>query len=162
MVQIYRNGFRELHSANKEGEVLKMLKFIFVLLIFVSLILLIATVLLIINGAGKLKNYSECMGVIEGFRENKGNLQEIGERSFSPVISYTVNGQKYEFIGDYGSTMMKVGQKISILYDQEDPSKATVKQRLYFAPIITGALTLFSTLALVIFIILKSAGLIHF
>lgn len=135
---------------------------ILVLLIVVSLILFVVTVILIVSGTRKRRNYDECTGIIEGFHEYKTPMHKAGERSFSPVISYTVHGRKYEFVGDYGSTSMKVGQKIHILYDRTEPSKATVKQGLFVAPMITGVLTLVFTLALVIFAILKSSGVINF
>lgn len=139
-----------------------MFPMILALLIAVPSILLAATLILIVHGSRRLKNYSECTGVIEGFHGSKTFLDEAGTKNFSPVISYTVNGEKHEFIGNYASTLMKSGQKISILYDPEDPSRATIKQGLYVGPVITGALTLFFTLALILFVILKSKGLISF
>lgn len=130
-----------------------MLNMILVLLVIVFLILLSVTIVLIINGSRKLKSYDECEGTIEELREYRTMHQKSGERSFSPIISYTVNGQKYECVGNYGSTSMKIGQKISVLYDPEEPSKTTVKAGVYVAPLITGILSLACALALIIVVI---------
>ncbi len=139
-----------------------MLNLIWILLVAVPSLLLVVTVILIVNNSHKLKNQNECTGIIEKFCKSTSPLCETGEKIFSPVVSYTVNGRKYEFIGNYCSTRMKVGEKIRILYNPEDPSKATIKGGLYAAPMITGALTLFFTLALVMCVVLKINGLIHF
>lgn len=140
-----------------------MLDLIWILLVVVPMILFVVTVTLIVNGAHKLENYTECAGIIVRFYEATSPAStDFGKKAISPVVSYTVNGRKYEFIGHYCSTSMKVGQKINILYNHEDPSKATIKKGLYVAPMITGALTLLFTLALVIFVVLKNKGLISF
>jgi len=57
---------------------------------------------------------------------------------------------------------MKVGQEVKVLYNKEDNSKATIKTGIYFAPIITGGLTLLFILPIIIYLVLKSKGIISF
>lgn len=129
----------------------------------VSAILFAITMALIVNSVYKMKHYVKCTGVIVGFYEGTSPASsDFGKKVISPVISYTAEGQKQKFIGNYCSTMMKKGQKIDILYDKKEPSKAVIQQGLYFAPAITGVLTLLSTMALIIFVMLKSKGFIMF
>lgn len=136
---------------------------VLMLLIAVPAILFAVTVALIVNCALKMKHYMKCTGVIAGFYEGTSPVgSDFGEKAISPIISYTVDGQKYELIGNYCSTMMKEGQNIDILYNKEEPSKAVIERGLYFAPAITGGLTLLSAFALIIFVMLKSKGLVVF
>lgn len=140
-----------------------MLNLIFVILIAVFAVLLTVTVALVLYGSRKRKNYNEATGVIVKFRVGTSPAaSEIGEKRFSPIVSYTVNGQNYEFVGNYCSTGMKAGQKIDLLYNPEEPSKAIIKKGLYVAPMITGALTLMVVLAIAILLVLKSKGIVNF
>lgn len=141
-----------------------MLEILMKLYFVIPLILLIVTVGLIINGTNKMKQYNECAGVITGFYENTAETR-VGSyeaKAISPVVSYTVDGQKREFIGNYYSTNMKVGNKVTVLYDKNDSSKATIKTGLYLAPIITGGLTVLFILPIIIYLVLKSKGIINF
>lgn len=110
----------------------------------IAIILFVLTILLVENGVNKKKMYDECIGTIVRFQENTSELRlGAGEtKSVSPVVSYGVNGQAYEFIGNYYSTFMKIGQTIKVFYNKKDNSKATIKTGIYFAPIVTGCLTL--------------------
>lgn len=130
----------------------------------VPLVLLVVTVILINNANSKMKNYNECRGTIVRFYENTSQLRvsSYENKAISPVISYTVNGKTYEFIGNYYSTSMKVGQQVNVLYSKSDCSKATIKTGVFFAPIITGGLTVLFILPIVIYVILKSKGIINF
>lgn len=140
-----------------------MLNLIFVILIAVFAVLLTVTVALVLYGSRKRKNYTEATGVIVKFREaTSPAASEIGEKRFSPIVSYIVNGQNYKFVGNYCSTGMKAGQKIHLLYNPEEPSKAIIKKGLYVAPMITGALTLMVVLAIAILLVLKSKGIVNF
>lgn len=125
---------------------------------------IIVPVILGVNSSQKLKTYSECTGTIVRFYETTapGKVDPDEHKTVSPVISYTVDGKNYEFIGNYYSTDMKVGQEISILYHNEDHSNATIKKGLYVAPIILGALTLLFTLAYGICVILNSKDILSF
>lgn len=139
-----------------------MLHLIFIVLVLVSLILLIVTVALAVNHTRKMKHYAECTGIIERFWKRKSPLQDAGKSLISPIVSYTVDGKNYTLVGNYCTRDMKVGQEITLLYDTNDPSEATVKRGLYVAPLITGALTVFAIFAVCIFIALKLSGLIVF
>lgn len=134
------------------------------LYIFVPIILFVVTLVLIVNGNHKMHKYNECTGTIVRFYENTSELR-VGSyetKAVSPVVSYSVNGRTYEFTGNYYSTSMKVGQEVKVLYNKEDNSKATIKTGIYFAPIITGGLTLLFILPIIIYLVLKSKGIISF
>ena len=139
-------------------------KALIILFVTVPLILWGVTVLLIINGVNKKKKWNECIGIIADFYENTSvmRLNSYETTAISPVVSYEVDGQKYDFIGNFYSTNMKVGQKLNVLYDKNNFSKATIKKGLYIAPMITGGLAILFTIPIIVFIILKSKNLINF
>lgn len=149
--------------AIRNRKVRKMLQLFVKLFVIVPIILFIITMVLFFNSRHKLSNYHQCTGTIVRFYEttNHATVGKDGHKAISPVVSYTVNGKSYEFIGNYCSTWMKVGQDIEVMYHTEDPSKATIKQGLYFAPMVLGALTLLFTIPIIVYLILKSKGLIH-
>ena len=136
-----------------------MLDIMLILFGIVIAILFLVTVFLVVNATRKLKNYDRCMGVIERFWERKAPASEPGRTLISPIVSYTVNGKNYEFVGDYGSVQMKIGQEIELLCDREDPSKVTIKKGLYVAPLITGVIALGFSVAFVIIAVVKNSGL---
>ena len=92
------------------------------LYIFVPIILFVVTLLLIANGNNKIKKYNECTGTIVRFYENTSELRvdSYETKAVSPVVSYSVNGRNYEFIGNYYSTSMKVGQDVKVIYNKKD------------------------------------------
>lgn len=134
------------------------------LYVLIPLILLMVTVLLIIKGNKKLKQYSECKGVIIGFYKNTSEigLNAYEHKAISPIISYSVNEKEYEFIGNVYSTTMKEGKEVKVLHDKTDPSKAVMKAGILFAPLITGALAVFFVVPVIVYVILKSKGLVIF
>lgn len=141
-----------------------MIEILMKLYVFVPIILFVVTLILIVNGNNKMNKYNECTGTIVRFYENTSELR-VGSyetKAVSPVVSYSVNGRTYEFTGNYYSTSMKVGQEVKVLYNKEDNSKATIKTGIYFAPIITGGLTLLFILPIIIYLVLKSEGIISF
>lgn len=141
-----------------------MIEILMKLYVFVPIILFVVTLILIVNGNNKMNKYNECTGTIVRFYENTSELR-VGSyetKAVSPVVSYSVNGRTYEFTGNYYSTSMKVGQEVKVLYNKEDNSKATIKTGIYFAPIITGGLTLLFILTIIIYLVLKSKGIISF
>lgn len=132
------------------------------LYIIVPLILFIVTVVLIINGVNKTKRYDECTGVIIAFRESTAyKVDSYGKKAISPIVEYQVNGHKYEFVGNFYATNMSVGKKVNVMYDKDDFTKATIKTGIYVAPIITGGLTIFFVLPIIIFVILKAKNIIN-
>ena len=128
----------------------------------VAAVLLIVTIILVSNGSKRIKNTNECTGVITGFYTDTSNmfLDDYERRRISPIISYTVEGKSYEFVGNYYDTTMKEGQNVKVLYDKEDCTKASIKTGVYLAPIITGALTVLFGILASAFIIVKNLGLI--
>lgn len=156
-------GIRTLYDyLNSTGS--KILHGFLKLFFIIPTILFVVTVILSVNSSMILKTYHKCTGTIVGFCETTapGNMDSDANKTISPVVSYTVDGEDYEFIGNYYSTSMKVGQEITALYHNEDPSNAIIKSGLYVAPAVLGALTLFFTLFYVALIILRRKGCILF
>lgn len=146
------------------GKEKKMISVLLKLYPIIPIVLLTVTVLLSINFRSKTSHYSECTGIITGFYENttENRLGSYENKAISPIVSYSVDGKAYEFIGNYYSTSMKVGNEVNVIYDKNNVSRATIKTGLYFAPIITGSLTLLFLLPIIIYFILKSKGIINF
>lgn len=124
-------------------------------------ILIAITVGLTIHGVKKRNKYMECEGVITQICKTTSHTSP-GETALYAMVAYTVNGHSFEFHANYYSTSMKVGDKITVLYDPNDYSKATIKTGTYAAPLIVGALALFSIIPLIIFTILRSKGILTF
>lgn len=130
----------------------------------VPVILFTVTACLILNYFHKKRHYIECTGVITDFYETSSSIHvDPGEtKAISPIVSYSVNGRPYEFIGNYYCTSMKVGDQLTVLYHETDTSKATIKTGTYVGPLITGILALASIIPQVIFIYLQNEGYFHF
>lgn len=146
----------------QDGRVKRMLDYIFGALMGAAIILTIVTVILCVNGTKKRSTYKECNGIITRFYENstEGALGSYESVSVSPVVEYIVNGARYEFVGKFYSTNMKVGQKITVLYNPNDPSIASIKSGTLFAPIITGVLAVVFLIPAVVYYVIKAKGLI--
>lgn len=146
------------------SKVNNMLEILMKLYFIVPLILLTVTIGLVVSRTNKMKRFNECVGVITGFYENtlETRVGSYETKAISPVVSYSVNGEKHEFIGNYYSTNMKVGNRVNVLYDKNDCSKATIKNGLHLAPIITGGLTVLFIFPIIIYCVLKSKGIINF
>ena len=126
----------------------------------VPLVLLIVTLALTVSARNKLKNCGECTGTIlrmEKFTSASGSTLD-GESTIAPVVEYEVDGQRYEFVGRYASSSMKAGDRVQVLYDRADHSKAYIKNGVYAAPLILGAVTAVSLIALVILLALRGRG----
>lgn len=138
-----------------------MMNVIFKIYPIVPLILLIVTVIFSVGAVKKNNNYTKGIGTIISFHEERSEakITEDANRVISPVISYEVNGTKYEFIGTYYTNSMKIGDNIEIMYDANNPGNATLKAGLLVVPIITGGLTLLFGLGYIILIVLKSKGI---
>lgn len=124
----------------------------FKLYIVIPIVLLVVTIFIYINSFRKFKNYKKADGTIIDFYENTNEvrLNSYEHKAISPVISYKVNETEYEFIGNFCSTSMKKGDVVTILYDPHNPKKASIKNGLYFAPIILSLLTTISFIVLII------------
>ena len=118
----------------------------------IPIIFLIITIILIIKLIKRNKEYVEGVGTITDFHKNTNEmrLNDYETEAISPVITYEVNETKFDFIGNYYSTTMKIGDKIKIMYNQNNPKEATTKKRLNLAVVILGAFTIISFIVLIV------------
>lgn len=118
----------------------------------VPIIFLIITIILIIKLIKRNKEYVEGIGTITDFHKNTNEmrLNDYETEAISPVITYEVNETKFDFIGNYYSTTMKIGDKIKIMYNQNNPKEATTKKGLNLAVVILGAFTIISFIVLIV------------
>lgn len=137
-----------------------MYEIIFVLLFITVLVLFIVTLFLVDKKKNTLKDYGSCTGLIIGFDKNttETRLGDYESEAISPIIFYTVDGQKRQLVGNYYSTNMKRGQIVELLYDKNDPSKVVIKKGLWLGPVITGSLAAFFCLSLIVCSILNYLG----
>lgn len=128
----------------------------------VTVIMLVITVILGINGAKKLQHRAECTGTIVGFYKDTTAMMRNDYETYriSPIISYTVNGKTYEIKGNYYDTTMKEGKQVTLLYELDDPAKATIKTGVWLGPVITGAIALLFAILSIAFTVVKNMGLI--
>ncbi|MBQ4159008.1 MAG: DUF3592 domain-containing protein [Clostridia bacterium] len=134
------------------------------LYIAVPLVLLIVTIVLAASYYNRLKKSEECTGVIVRFIENIPRMQAgpYGNKTISPVVSYSADGKAYEFIGRFYATSMKEGDTVKVLYSKENHAEATIKTGGFIAPIITGGLTVAFMIPVIIYIVMKAKGLLNF
>lgn len=118
----------------------------------IPIIFLIITVILIIKLIKRNKKYVDGVGTITDFHKNANEmrLNDYENEAISPIITYEVNGTKFDFIGNYYSTTMKVGDKIKIMYNPNNPKEATTKKGLSLAVVILGAFTIVSFIVLIV------------
>ena len=118
----------------------------------IPIIFLIITIILIIKLIKRNKEYVEDVGTITDFHKNTNEmrLKDYETEAISPVITYDVNGTKFDFIGNYYSTTMKIGDKIKIMYNQNNPKDATTKKGLNLTVVILGAFTIISFIVLIV------------
>jgi hypothetical protein len=128
----------------------------------VSVILVIVTLFLGINAGKKLQNRAQCTGTIVGFQENTSPMfrNDYDAARLSPIVSFTVKGETYQFIARYADTSMKVGKQVPVVYNVEDPSIASIKTGLWLAPVITGSIALIFGILAIAFTVAKNFGLI--
>lgn len=130
-----------------------------------AIILLVVTFFLCVNVYIKNKKYVKCTGEIIDFDIAKSTMH-MDYRSYQryiwPIISYTVDGINYVYKGNFYSTNMKVGKKVTVFCHKEDYSKASMKGFVYFAPLITGGIAIVFMIPIIILLILKSNGIINF
>ncbi len=138
------------------------MEFVMKLYPLVPLCLMVVTAILAARRRKKLSSCKQCTGTIVRFCKKKAThvSNTYGREVLSPVIAYTVDGETHEFIGGYYSTFMKVGKTYTVLYDEEDCSKASLKGGMLAAAMITGAAALVSFIPIVVYAILKSKGIL--
>ena len=131
-----------------------MMFYILVLLILVDVILSLFAIFLVYKLVKRLTTYVECEGNIVDFRKKDSTLFDNEPITLvSTKISYNVNGNDYEFFGNYYNPSMKVGDKIKILYNKNNVKKATVKKGIFVAPVIVSILALFFIMGTCVFYI---------
>lgn len=118
----------------------------------IPIIFLIITVILIIKLIKRNKKYVDGVGTITDFHKNTNEmrLNDYENEAISPIITYEVNGTKFDFVGNCYSTTMKVGDKIKIMYNPNNPKEATTKKGLSLAVVILGAFTIVSFIVLIV------------
>lgn len=116
-------------------------------------ILITVTIFLCYNTYNKMKNYTEIEGEIMDFSKSRTNMRMGGEPAYSvsPIVEYTVNGQKYKYAGNFYSSSMKKGNKVKLMCDENNPEKVVIKTGLFFFPAIVGIMSLFSLIPIFIF-----------
>lgn len=112
----------------------------FKILSIVTAIMIFITAVLTINCIYRKLTYQECKGIIVDFKNSGSNFDS--SEGAAPVIEYTVGNNNYKFIGNFTSTSMRIGDKVSVLYRSDDESKAVMKSGLVFAPIVTGFISI--------------------
>lgn len=118
----------------------------------IPIVFLIITIILIIKLIKRNKEYVDGVGTITDFHKNTNEmrLNDCENEAISPIITYEVNGTKFDFIGNYYSTTMKVGDEIKIMYNPNNPKEATTKKGLSLAVVILGAFTIVSFIVLIV------------
>lgn len=71
-------------------------------------------------------------GVVSEIRELDGNSVRSGEanKSYNPVISYTIDDLEYKInskVGSYKAQTDQLGQKVTVFYDPKNPNDAVIK-----------------------------------
>ena len=70
------------------------------------------------------------------------------------MVSYDVDGKNYVFNGAFYTPNMKVGTKVKVFYNKEDPTKASMKGGVYLSAIIVGSLAIGFLVGIIFIIIL--------
>lgn len=128
------------------------------LYLLIPLLLFLVTLILIIRGNKKRKYSVCCEGTIVGFYISKPRSSVGADiysgRAYAPIVAYNVNGKTYKFVAKFCSSSMKTGDKVKVLYNNDDHTVASIKKGIYVLPAITGVLTLCSVVPIVIYIML--------
>ena len=109
--------------------------------VIIPIILIIIGVSLFVRSYRIYSGYKKTDGTIIDFYVNKSpvNLDDNVHYAVSPIVSYTAEGREYERKINFYHTGMEKGDKVELLYNPDDPSKAVIKSGLFFAPlIVTG------------------------
>mgnify|MGYP003450318342 FL=1 len=141
------------------------MSFFVTVFLIAAIILFIITIFLCVNVYKKNRKYIQCTGEIIDFEIAKSTMHmdyRGYQRKIWPIISYTIDGINYTYKGNFYSTNMRVGTKVTVFCHKEDFSKASMKGFVYFAPLITGGIAIVFMIPIIILFILKSNGIISF
>jgi len=129
-----------------------MIETIIILLIIIDIILFIVSGVLFYKDFSKIKNYEKTTGeIIDIKKRDSLDPENVDRVIISPIIKYFLNNKEYKFEGKYCSPNSKIGDKIEILYDKDNPKKVCVKKGLFIAPIITGGIAIIFLIGLAIY-----------
>jgi len=129
---------------------------IIILIIITDIVLFIVASSLFYKDISKIKKYEKTTGeIIDIKKRDSLDPENVDRVIISPIIKYFFNNKEYEFEGKYCSPNSKIGDKIEILYDKDNPKKVCVKKGLFIAPIITGGIAIIFLIGLVIFFIIN-------
>lgn len=123
--------------------------------IIVDVIMFIISITLFLKGYYKIKKCNILTGEIINVKKRQDRM-DVEVDIISPIIKYSINGKEYVFEGNYCSPKSKIGDKIEILYDKNNPEKVSVKKGLFIAPIIIGSIALFFLLTLAVYFLVNN------
>lgn len=118
------------------------------ILLGIASVIMVVSVILVSRSKKIEDTYSKCTGVITGFKVRDSSTNDYSYRTKSPVIQYRVEGEEYQFTGNYCSKSMHVGDKVELLYNS-DNSKVVIRSGLFLA----------SGIAIAVSIVIFVAGL---
>ena len=72
----------------------------------------------------KLKDFKETIGEVVGHKQSYSNHNDI---NYITIIEYEVDNIKYGLEHDFFGTSKRLGKKIKIKYDSNNPKEAYVK-----------------------------------
>ena len=125
------------------------ISWIIAIVVLCAFILVIVTVVLLSKYINTKNSYQLAYGRIKDFYKNTAAslVNSYEHYAISPIIEYNINGMKYEFIGNYYNTSMKIGDSVKIYYNEKNPEKAIIRAGMIFAPLITGGLAVAAIIA---------------
>lgn len=119
----------------------------------VDTILFIVAFFLLMNVYKKNKYYNLCTGTVIGFQRVYSMMTD-NSNGILTMVSYDVDGKNYVFNGAFYTPNMKVGTKVKVFYNKEDPTKASMKGGVYLPAIIVGSLAIGFLVGIIFIIIL--------
>ncbi len=118
----------------------------------IGIIMIITTITIIYNSKNILATYTETEGIVIRYREwisiTKYRDVERKTNMYCPIVEYKIPSNSKSFLLEENvssdSPDYEIGEKLIVLYDDKDPSKAIIKSfsELYLEAIITGVLGL--------------------
>lgn len=106
----------------------------------------------------KFNTWPETEGEIVDFLDDSEQTLAMNDSDNSrwPIISYEVDGTRREFTGNYYLSSMHKGDKLTILYDSDNPLMVIIKDLLILGLTVVGAFaTAFLFLAIVFFAVAR-------
>ena len=133
-----------------------MLTIVIVVLFFPIYIkmLLKATANLRKEGKRKLEDWVECEGTIIGFtRRGAIRTRHKTEITYDTIVEYYVNGIRYVYQAHYWESLTFVGNKMTVLYNPQNPAEAVLKNEAKNMPLLTAMAVIFLTIPFIIIVV---------